>query len=241
MPNALDTGVLVARGELADDAGRSAFGLVPRQREARVAAGLPGADERLELQVDQLRTVGDAGVAAPASSTPRRDPSALLVLRLPIVPPNVTYWRFVGTVLQRTRSTHEPASGCYLPHPGNAAACWNQLVSSASSSSSPSKMWTYRVSELLDAIGGNGVSEEPRMKFTLMYLLIAVKAEEPALAVGGSVEGRVPADPLAHTRHRLHDQLIELARQVALPTRRGSDVGLHRSVAVALRDLRVTT
>jgi regulator of protease activity HflC (stomatin/prohibitin superfamily) len=39
--------------------------------------------------------------------------------------------------------------------------------------------------------------------------------------------------------NKIHDQLVKAASDVALPARHGRDVGLHRDVAVGLRDLRI--
>src|SRR5262245_4101763 len=66
----------------------------------------------------------------------------------------------------------------------------------------------------------------------------AVKVEEPALALD-AIEGRVPFDRLAHAGGGAHDERVEAAPDLAFPARHGRDVGLHRHVAVGLRDLRV--
>jgi hypothetical protein len=66
----------------------------------------------------------------------------------------------------------------------------------------------------------------------------AMKAEHPALAVD-AIEGRVPFDGLAHAGDGAHDERVEAAPDVAFPAWHGCDVGLHRQVAVGLRDLGV--
>jgi len=65
-----------------------------------------------------------------------------------------------------------------------------------------------------------------------------MKAEEPALALD-AIEGRVPFDGLAYAGDGAHDERVEAAPDVAFPAWHGRDVGLHRGVAVGLRDLRV--
>ena len=57
--NLLDKGIRVTGGELADHTRRPARGVVPHQRVTRVAARLPGADERLEAELRQSTAVGD--------------------------------------------------------------------------------------------------------------------------------------------------------------------------------------
>ena len=71
-----------------------------------------------------------------------------------------------------------------------------------------------------------------------MYFVIAMEAEEPALALD-AIEGRVPFDRLVHVGDGAHDERVEAAPDVAFPARHGRDVGLHGGVAVGLRDLRV--
>src|SRR3979490_2012748 len=69
----------------------------------------------------------------------------------------------------------------------------------------------------------------------------AMEAEEPGLPLAlalDSVQRRVPFDRLAHAGDGAHDERVEAAPDVAFPTRHGRDVGLHRGVAVGLRDLR---
>src|SRR5688572_3436756 len=66
----------------------------------------------------------------------------------------------------------------------------------------------------------------------------AVIGDEPTLALE-SVERRIPFDCFVHVRNGARDQHVEAARDIPLPARDGCDVGLHGSVAVALRDLRV--
>src|SRR5690606_3105052 len=66
----------------------------------------------------------------------------------------------------------------------------------------------------------------------------AVVAEKPTLAFE-AVEGRVPADRLAHAGHDTADEGIELFPHLPLPARHGCNVRLHGPVSVALRDLRV--
>ena len=65
-----------------------------------------------------------------------------------------------------------------------------------------------------------------------------MNVEEPALALD-AIEGRVPLDGLAHVGDGAHDERVEAAPDVAFPARYGRDVGLHRGVAVGLRDLGV--
>src|SRR5262249_41022098 len=66
----------------------------------------------------------------------------------------------------------------------------------------------------------------------------AMEAEEPALA-RDAIEGRVPLHGLAHAGDGARDERVEATPDVAFPARHGRDVGLHRGVAVGLRDLRV--
>src|SRR5438445_6009636 len=66
----------------------------------------------------------------------------------------------------------------------------------------------------------------------------AMDAEEPALAID-AVKRRVPFDRLAHAGNGARDERVEAVPDVAFPTRHGRDVGLHGSVALGLRDLRV--
>src|SRR5688572_22918312 len=66
----------------------------------------------------------------------------------------------------------------------------------------------------------------------------AMKAEEPDMVLD-SIEGRVPFDRLAHAGDAADDQRVEAAPDVAFPARHGRDVGLHGSIAIGLRDLRV--
>src|SRR5688572_10896486 len=68
----------------------------------------------------------------------------------------------------------------------------------------------------------------------------AMKAEEPDMVLD-SIEGRVPFDRLAHAGDAADDQRVEAAPDVAFPARHGRDVGLHGSIAIGLRDLRVAT
>ena len=68
----------------------------------------------------------------------------------------------------------------------------------------------------------------------------AMKAAEPALAFD-AVERRVPFDRFVHVGNGPRDERVAVAAHVALPARHGSDVSLHRSVAVALRNLRIAT
>ena len=72
----------------------------------------------------------------------------------------------------------------------------------------------------------------------LHVLREAMEAEEPDLVLD-AIEGRVPFDRLAHAGDGARDERVEAAPDVAFPARHGGDVGLHRGVAVALRDLRV--
>ena len=65
-----------------------------------------------------------------------------------------------------------------------------------------------------------------------------MEAEEPDLVLD-AIEGRVPFDRLAHAGDGARDERVEAAPDVAFPARHGGDVGLHRGIAVALRDLRV--
>src|SRR4030095_4755794 len=66
----------------------------------------------------------------------------------------------------------------------------------------------------------------------------AMKAEEPDVFLD-TVEWRVPFDRLAHLRDSVRDERLEAPADLAFPARHGRDVGLHGSVAIALRDLRV--
>src|SRR5690606_26767774 len=66
----------------------------------------------------------------------------------------------------------------------------------------------------------------------------AVKAEEPDGALD-AIEGRVPFDGFAHSRTGPGDDRVETAADILFPAWHRCDVGLHRSVAVALRDLRI--
>src|SRR5262245_11305567 len=65
-----------------------------------------------------------------------------------------------------------------------------------------------------------------------------VERQEPTLALD-SIQGRVPLHRLAHVGHVPHDERVEALPEVALPARHRGDVGLHRRVALRLRDLRI--
>jgi hypothetical protein len=65
-----------------------------------------------------------------------------------------------------------------------------------------------------------------------------MEPEKPALTLE-AIERRVPSHGLSDIRHGAPDQRIETAPDVAFPARHGRDIGLHRGVAIALRDLRV--
>ena len=67
-----------------------------------------------------------------------------------------------------------------------------------------------------------------------------VIAQEPALTLN-AIEGRVPPHGLPHIWHSANDQVVKPAPDVTFPARHGRDIGLHRGVAVPLRNLRVAT
>ena len=62
-----------------------------------------------------------------------------------------------------------------------------------------------------------------------------VVTHEPTFALD-AIEGRVPPHR-AHCAWSAHDEVVESAPDFAFPARHGRDVGLHRGVAVGLRDL----
>src|SRR5262249_47807080 len=67
----------------------------------------------------------------------------------------------------------------------------------------------------------------------------AMEVEEPALALD-AIKWGVPLHGLAHAGDGAPYERVEAASDVAFPARHGRDVGLHRGVAVTLRNLRVS-
>src|SRR5438105_11367530 len=90
----------------------------------------------------------------------------------------------------------------------------------------------------LGLAGGDGTQRRTAEESHLDVLREAVEAKEPALALD-AIEGRVPFDRFANPGDGAHNERVEAAPDVAFPARHGRDVGLHRSVAVGLRDLRI--
>ena len=62
-----------------------------------------------------------------------------------------------------------------------------------------------------------------------------VVTQEPTFALD-AIERRIPPRTLVRFRQRTHDEVIESAPDIAFPARHGRDVGLHKDVAVGLRD-----
>src|SRR5688572_5592147 len=90
-------------------------------------------------------------------------------------------------------------------------------------------------------LAGDGRDRSQRRAAEERHLDVAgedVEREEPALALD-AVERRVPLHGLAHVGHGPRDERVEALPDVALPARHRRDVGLHRGVAVRLRDLRI--
>ena len=67
-----------------------------------------------------------------------------------------------------------------------------------------------------------------------------VITQEPTFALD-AIERRIPPRTLVRFRQRTHDEVIESAPDIAFPARHGRDVGLHRDVAVGLRDLGIAS
>src|SRR4051794_28849599 len=65
-----------------------------------------------------------------------------------------------------------------------------------------------------------------------------MEAEKPALAFV-AIERRVPFDRLAHAGNGAHDECVKAPPNFVLPARHRRDIGLHGSIALGLRDLRV--
>ena len=125
----------------------------------------------------------------------------------------------------------------YGTQPGRSAAC---LIHAANCASSRLVLVDIEVAHflLLRLAGRNRMQRRAAEECDLDVLREAMEAEEPALALD-AVERRVPLDRLSHAGHGAHDERIEPAPDVAFPAGHGRDVGLHRGVAVGLRDLRV--
>src|SRR5438874_526240 len=63
--------------------------------------------------------------------------------------------------------------------------------------------------------------------------------QSPSSLILDAIEGRAPLHGLPYTGDRAHDERVEVAPDVAFPARHGRDIGLYRSVAVPLSDLRI--
>src|SRR6516165_8600179 len=66
----------------------------------------------------------------------------------------------------------------------------------------------------------------------------AMKVEEPTLVLN-AIEGRVPLHDLVHTGNSARDERVEALADTLFPARHGCNVGLHGSIALAFRNLRV--
>lgn len=94
-------------------------------------------------------------------------------------------------VLRRVAEAWQPLATAASAHqkqvsPGSLDACLIQRVSSSSSIASPSWMWKYRTSFTFDSTGGTGLSDVPRKKVTLMYLVMQWNARNHPLPGGPS-------------------------------------------------------
>ena len=88
---------------------------------------------------------------------------------------------------------------------------------------------------ILASAGRNGLQRSTLEERHLHIAGEDMVTQEPTFTLD-AIEGRVPPHR-AHSRHSAHDEVVESAPNFAFPARHGRDVGLHRGVAVGLRDL----
>lgn len=80
------------------------------------------------------------------------------------------------------------------------------------------------------------LQRRPTEESDLDVLCDAVEGYEPALALN-AIERRIPPYSFAHVGNRTGNQRIKVPTDVTFPSRHGSNVGLHRGIAVTLGDL----
>ena len=123
--------------------------------------------------------------------------------------------------------------------PGMAAACRTHLMTRSSSSPTP-YMSVHLEFLSLPAPGGIRCSKAPWKNAHLHIAGEDMITQEPTFALD-AIERRIPPRTLVRFRQRTHDEVIESAPDIAFPARHGRDVGLHRGVAIGLRDLGIAS
>ena len=133
-----------------------------------------------------------------------------------------------GTCVDRASSSPSPAAGS-LPYPRRELGFVDVGT-----------LVKIQVADvfLLGLAGRQGAQQRAAEERHLHVPGEAVKAEKPA-AVWQAIERRVPPDRLLDFRKRSLDERVEAHSDLALPARHGREVGLHRRIAVTLRNLRI--
>ena len=123
--------------------------------------------------------------------------------------------------------------------PGMAAACRTHLMTR--SSSSPTPYVSVHLEFLILASAGRNSLQQSALEERHLHIAGEdVVTQEPTFALD-AIERRIPPRTLVRFRQRTHDEVIESAPDIAFPARHGRDVGLHRDVAVGLRDLGIAS